>query len=213
MAKTFKEVWAEKQAEGYQYGEDALEHVRLGWELAQNALRGPATPTPNCQGIIPGTVIMCGEGGHYCSTACTLAKDGHTWVRRFERNGLNIPERCNACGEPLLFECLFVEDGCPCNSPRGINFPPKPCSLCGEDCTRPGHHLREILGDVTTDADDKARKEGRVSGLNEALRACEKQRLDRDMAYSSNDEYRRGQYRGADDCCMVVRHLLKGAMK
>ncbi len=35
MSKTFEEVWAEKEAEGYQYGEDALEQVRLGWELRQ----------------------------------------------------------------------------------------------------------------------------------------------------------------------------------
>lgn len=30
---TFEEVWAKKAAEGYQYGEDALEHVRFGWEI------------------------------------------------------------------------------------------------------------------------------------------------------------------------------------
>lgn len=29
--KTFEEVWEET---GYQYGEDALENVKLGWELA-----------------------------------------------------------------------------------------------------------------------------------------------------------------------------------
>ena len=28
---------------------------------------------------------------------------------------------CNACGEPLLPENVRVADGCPCNSPRGIN--------------------------------------------------------------------------------------------
>ena len=35
--KTFDEVWAEKEREGYQYGEDALEQVRFGWELAHKA--------------------------------------------------------------------------------------------------------------------------------------------------------------------------------
>jgi hypothetical protein len=31
--KTFEEAWAEKVAAGYQYGEDALEQVRFGWEM------------------------------------------------------------------------------------------------------------------------------------------------------------------------------------
>lgn len=31
---TFEEAWAEKEREGYQYGEDTLEHVRLGWEMS-----------------------------------------------------------------------------------------------------------------------------------------------------------------------------------
>jgi hypothetical protein len=32
---TFEDVWALKEAEGYQYGEDALEQVKFGWQLAQ----------------------------------------------------------------------------------------------------------------------------------------------------------------------------------
>jgi hypothetical protein len=32
--KTFEQAWALKEAEGYQYGPDALEQVRFGWELA-----------------------------------------------------------------------------------------------------------------------------------------------------------------------------------
>ncbi|WP_257556494.1 hypothetical protein [Sphingobium sp. CFD-2] len=35
---SFEQVWATKEAEGYQYGEDALEQVRFGWELAVAAL-------------------------------------------------------------------------------------------------------------------------------------------------------------------------------
>lgn len=30
---TFEQAWAVKEKEGYQYGEDALEQVRFGWEL------------------------------------------------------------------------------------------------------------------------------------------------------------------------------------
>lgn len=32
---TFDEAWAAMIAKGYQYGPDALEQVRLGWELAR----------------------------------------------------------------------------------------------------------------------------------------------------------------------------------
>lgn len=32
---TFEQVWSRKEAEGYQYGEDALEQVRFGFELAR----------------------------------------------------------------------------------------------------------------------------------------------------------------------------------
>lgn len=30
----FREEWAKKEAEGYRYGSDALEHVRFGWDMA-----------------------------------------------------------------------------------------------------------------------------------------------------------------------------------
>lgn len=38
MVKTFKEAWAAKEAEGYQYGPDALEQVEFGWQLAQDEI-------------------------------------------------------------------------------------------------------------------------------------------------------------------------------
>lgn len=60
----------------------------------------------------------------------------------------NIPEKCNGCGKPLLIENLYVEDGCPCNSMKGINFKPKPCRRCGEACSRPGHRLVELFGEI-----------------------------------------------------------------
>lgn len=59
----------------------------------------------------------------------------------------NLPEKCNFCGAPLLLENLFVDDGCPCNSPRGINLTPQPCAACcSEDCVKPGHRLTALFG-------------------------------------------------------------------
>lgn len=34
-AETFEQAWAKKEAEGYQYGGDALENVRFGWNIAK----------------------------------------------------------------------------------------------------------------------------------------------------------------------------------
>lgn len=59
----------------------------------------------------------------------------------------NIPDQCNACRKLLLLENLFVDDGCPCNSPRGINFQPKPCAICKtDDCVKPGHRQTALFG-------------------------------------------------------------------
>jgi hypothetical protein len=59
----------------------------------------------------------------------------------------NIPEKCKSCGQPLLLENLYCDDGCPCNAPRGINFRPRPCGLCKVDtCVKPGHRLVALFG-------------------------------------------------------------------
>ena len=67
----------------------------------------------------------------------------------------NIPEKCNGCGKPLLLENLYCDDGCPCNTPRGVNFTPEPCSICGTGiliellgagCVKPGHRLAKLFG-------------------------------------------------------------------
>lgn len=59
----------------------------------------------------------------------------------------NIPQKCNGCNSPLLLENLFVDDGCPCNTPRGVNFKPKKCVFCKTDCcVKPGHRVKELFG-------------------------------------------------------------------
>ena len=60
-----------------------------------------------------------------------------------------FPEKCNGCGRWLLMENLYVDDGCPCNTPRGVNFKPQPCATCGTDnCVKPAHRLAELFGFV-----------------------------------------------------------------
>lgn len=66
--------------------------------------------------------------------------DGMT--EAYKEQDYRVPENCKSCGKPLLLRNLFVDDGCPCNSPRGVNFVPLPCDLCKTDnCVKPGHHL------------------------------------------------------------------------
>lgn len=58
-----------------------------------------------------------------------------------------IPEYCRACGKILRLENLFVDDGCPCNSARGVNFDLRECVACKTDCcVKPGHRLAELYG-------------------------------------------------------------------
>jgi hypothetical protein len=84
------------------------------------------------------------------------------WVRKFTHVMAKFPERCNGCQEPLLLENLFVDDGCPCNTPRGVNFKPQRCERCldwdyqkgtsapAEDCVKPGHRIPDLFGPFVT---------------------------------------------------------------
>lgn len=59
----------------------------------------------------------------------------------------SLQRYCRACGKSLRLENLFVDDGCPCNSPRGVNLTPQPCALCKtEHCVKPGHRIEAIWG-------------------------------------------------------------------
>ena len=44
--KTFEQAWSEQKAQGYDYGYEALENVRFGWELALSAIRALPTKEP-----------------------------------------------------------------------------------------------------------------------------------------------------------------------
>lgn len=51
-----------------------------------------------------------------------------------------------------------------------------------------------------------------IRGLEAALEAAESQCLDKETALA-NGEYRTGQYRGADDCCIMIQRLIDEAVK
>lgn len=77
-----------------------------------------------------------------------------------------IPEKCNGCGSVLLLKNLYVDDGCPCNTPRGVNFTPQPCAVCGfKDCVKLAHRL---AGSVPLS--DEGRLQGRLRDLAVYLR-------------------------------------------
>lgn len=71
----------------------------------------------------------------------------------------NIPEKCAYCHQPILLENLYCDDGCPCNSARGINFKPKECKICRVDnCVKPGHRLTELFGSYVAQCECGAEK-------------------------------------------------------
>lgn len=37
--RTFEQAWADKEAQGFNYGQDALENVRFGWKIAMEELQ------------------------------------------------------------------------------------------------------------------------------------------------------------------------------
>jgi hypothetical protein len=54
---------------------------------------------------------------------------------------------CKGCGRRLLLGNLFVDDGCPCNTRRGVNFEPQRCGFCKTDnCVKPGHRIAALFG-------------------------------------------------------------------
>lgn len=57
---SFEEAWKVKEAEGYQYGKDALEQVRFGWELRSQF---PTNKEQLIQNIIDGANYALREFG------------------------------------------------------------------------------------------------------------------------------------------------------
>lgn len=69
-----------------------------------------------------------------------------------------LPSKCNGCGQPLLLENLYVDDGCPCNSSRGINMRPHTCGICQNTfCVKPGHHLSALFGHENVNSSNSTR--------------------------------------------------------
>ena len=69
--KTFKEAWAEKEAQGYQYGEDALCGVNFGWEIALTAM------AQDEEAALAAAVVEAAE--HCTAEGCTFS----AWEGRY----------------------------------------------------------------------------------------------------------------------------------
>ena len=50
---------------------------------------------------------------------------------------------CRGCGKPLLAKNYRIADGCPCNSPRGVNHGVVPTLTC--TCSARGDHQDAAL--------------------------------------------------------------------
>ena len=74
-------------------------------------------------------------------TCQTQQPTGWVCLRQSNHSGPCAPRMvCQACGELLLPANALMDDGCPCNSERGVNFEPIACELCKtSNCVKPGH--------------------------------------------------------------------------
>lgn len=66
----------------------------------------------------------------------------------YVKDKLDPFQKCNGCNSPILAENIYADDGCPCNSRRGVNVKPKTCEICrtkyNDNCVKPGHHFYKI---------------------------------------------------------------------
>lgn len=60
----------------------------------------------------------------------TLRWESSNWssVRVFKQMAIGVV--CLGCGKPLIKDNWIIADGCPCNSPRGINHGLVPTEVC-----------------------------------------------------------------------------------
>ncbi len=88
MSKTFEEVWAEKEKEGYQYGRDALENVRFGWELREAATNQGCH---KCGGEVKNTDDR--PSFAYCRKCGTIEPRRWTWPETWMSVARTISDR------------------------------------------------------------------------------------------------------------------------
>jgi dCMP deaminase len=78
-----------------------------------------------------------------------VGNEVHVTPQPLQADGSKFPTTCSACDKPLLLSNMFTDDGCPCNSPRGVNFKPQPCERCHTSyCVKPGHRLSTLYGNL-----------------------------------------------------------------
>lgn len=92
---TFEQAWKIYTDAGYQYGKDALEQVRLGWNIARGALPRGAQPKPIDKRAPPQTMRVHDEEA--CDTVDAMVFSGDAledpgnlrrfewWVQRWQR--------------------------------------------------------------------------------------------------------------------------------
>lgn len=126
---TFEEAWAEKEKEGYQYGGDALQNVKFGWEIRDSYCKPETLPRiehklnaytnahgsftrPSMEMIFMSMAVMAS-----LRSTCSRKKVGAVFtdekmlrVLCFGYNG-NAPKAANQCDsdEPGACGCLHAE--------------------------------------------------------------------------------------------------------
>lgn len=84
-AGSFEEVWVEMERKGYQYGRDALEQVRLGWEMAKAQIPVPVAACSAEEAAWELGVLLRGESVQLLSASQRMTlRDAQTALVRAE---------------------------------------------------------------------------------------------------------------------------------
>jgi hypothetical protein len=120
MSEVKREVWIIEDEHGHCYGEfyDEQEPAEQDAKALIGARAVKYVPEQ------PALSSAQGEMEHR-TRALLLGEE----VTRLTES-IDAPPRCRACGKDLTPECAWVADGCPCNSPRGVNHGLVPRRTC-----------------------------------------------------------------------------------
>ncbi len=112
---SFDQAWKEKEKEGYQYGRDALEQVRFGWEIKEEAIKSTLKAQSSRINIILEKLDSDGAPGADLSPGNPLSKEAASLIRDLQKIINFSPELCPTCNEQYHgYEYSYCSDGFHC---------------------------------------------------------------------------------------------------
>jgi len=147
MKPTIEEIrfWLEaaKQAAPNELRLSIVTALSAALDVAEADVAGYEAKTPQ--------LAIVAEGAHHRAVEAfraTIAPSPGATLDALAASFMNV-DQCRACGKPLDPRNTKVADGCPCNSPRGINHglvPVLTCTCVECDPSQTGRHPTPSAG-------------------------------------------------------------------